>query len=848
MRQPEGGLQTATFETGDLTLSDQGLSEAEARSRLAAEGSNELPRRRSEPLWTAIARQLRDPMGLLLVVAAAVTGFVLNEMLEAGAIAAIVVVNGWIAVAQERKAAAAIAGLETFQVPEAKVVRGGTARMIHSADLVRGDLVLVAAGDRIPADCSLIEASDVAVDESMLSGESQPVSKHPGDDCFLGTVLLRGSARAVITATGPRTRVGSIVSLVEADPPKTPLQAEFGRVSAYLGTAAVAVASLAIVLTIPQLGVERALLTGVALAVAAVPEGLTSIVTIALALGARRMADRGSVIRRLSAVETLGCIDVLLTDKTGTLTQNRMTVRHLWAPGLQLEPTLDRGDPPPDAMLRALSLCTEASLDPPIGDPMEVALLEWVGAERVANERSSTRQVEMLPFDATSKRMTTLHARDGVRYISVKGAPEVVLPLCTNLLGADGSVRRLGPVERSEAEEAALRIAREGARVLCVAERVVADPGVVLADLDAELTLVGLVGLADPVRPEAVTAVADVHGAGVEVVMVTGDHPSTAASIGREVGIEDGDVAQPGAIEGIVRRIYARIEPEGKLDLVKALRADDHVVAVTGDGVNDAPALRHADIGVAMGRSGTDAAREAADMVITDDNLATVAIAIREGRGIYDNVRKVVEYLVASNLTEVIVVITALIAFPALGVPLLPLQLLWINLLTDALPAVALGLDPIDESVMSRPPRKKDERLLGARLLRRLLGRAAMMALGSIATLVVAVFVWETSWYRGRALMFLTLAGSQLVYAFVVRAGNRGGAVPNRSLVLAVLLSSSLLVGITLTPGLREVFGTVWMTSRDWLLVFTCSAVPGFLIGMFMRAATRRVERRTAPS
>lgn len=775
------------------------------------------------------------------------TAFVLHEPLEASVIAAIVGINGWIALAQEAKASRAIASLETFQVLEAKVVRDGVASVIASVQVVTGDLVLLAAGDRVPADCLLIEARDLTINESLLTGESLPVPKRREGSAFLGTMIERGSGRAVVSATGRRTRLGSIVALVQEVPPKTPLQSEFDRITSRLGTVAVMVAALVVAITAPRLGIQEAMLTGVALAVAAVPEGLASIVTIALALGVRRMAEHGTVIRRLSAVETLGCTDVLLTDKTGTLTLNSMKVSHVWIPGEPVVRTEEGSDTAPTSFLRILTLCNDATLEPPVGDPMEIALLEWVGADLVREIRNGSDMIDTVPFDATRKRMTTLHSHQQDRLVSMKGAPEVIIPLCTRFVEREGSAQPLDPKTRRATEQAALEMAQHGARVLALAERVVREGEDDLAALEVELTLVGLVGLRDPVRPEAAGAVTSIRGAGVDVVMVTGDHPSTAASIGRDVGISattclTGDDLRDQGLpdDPLSHQIYARVEPEEKLALVRALRDRGHVVAVTGDGVNDAPALRHADIGVAMGHSGTDAAREAADMVVTDDNLATVAAAIKEGRGIYDNIRKVVEYLVASNLSEVLVMIVALIAFPALGVPLLPLQLLWINLLTDALPAIALGLDPIDPEVMSRRPRVREQKLLNAVLLRKLAARAALMASASFTTLIVAVHLWSRSWYQGRALMFMTLAASQLFYAFTVRSGRVGERrIPNRLLALSALAGGGLLIGITATPGLRNVFDTVWMSPRELVLVICCSALPAALIEVSRRGRRR---------
>ncbi len=821
-----------------------GLSAEEAQRRLEREGRNELPAAPTTPLLIRTLRQLREPMALLLLVAAAVSAIALGEVVDGIAIAAIVLLNAVIALVQEGRAAAALAALRNLEVPTARVRRSGHDLLVSAPELVPGDVVVLEAGDRLPADLRLASSDGLEVDESMLTGESLPVSKDPDglarDDAslaeqpgmvFSGTFVNRGVAHGVVTATGPRTAIGAIARDIAQAPRPTPLQVDLADVGRRLGLVCIALAVVVLTITLVRDGVsgerlQEAFLSAIALAVAAVPEGLATVTAVGLALGVRRMAERGAIIRRLPAVETLGSATVIATDKTGTLTENRMVLEEV-SPGDGPFRELEELDASRRELVeRVAVLCNDAELSPPVGDPTDLALLEAFGPARVTELRAAWPRITEIPFDSERKRMTTVNVAAGGFEILVKGAPEAVLPRC-----AGEEAWRKAVLGRNE--EAAGR----GIRVLALARRRLAerppDP-----DEVTDLQLVALAGLRDPVRPAAARSVAEARAAGITLLMATGDHPGTAAAIAEEVGLAPppvhavtGRELRANGFAGDPTRtaVYARVDPDQKLELVSRLQADGHVVGMTGDGVNDAPALRRADIGIALGRRGSDVAREAADMVITDDDLATIVVAVREGRGVYDNVGKVVDYLVTGNLGEVVVVLVALLAFPDLGVPLLPLQLLWINLITDGMPAVALGVDPPRRGLMDHPPRPRDQRLLGWERLRLLLARGVLIAAGALAALLYSRYVMDAPWDRARAVLFTTLVIAGLLYAFVVRRGS--GVLSNRWLLLAIAASFAAQLLISYLPPARELFATVPYTPAEWVVIAVAGAAPSLLLG-----------------
>jgi calcium-translocating P-type ATPase len=821
------------------TDSERGLSSPAAEARLAEVGPNRLPTAPRPPYVAIAARQLADPLVALLIAAAAVS-FAIGEDVEAAVIALIVILNGVLGFVQEARAERAVIALRSAVQRTAAVVRDGREREIPAEELVPGDLILVREGDRVAADGRLVHAERLELDESALTGESLPIAKSAAavgretaladrtSMVFAGTGATRGRARALVTATGADTEVGTIASLTaEAKPPLTPLQRRLGRLSramVLLGVAVTVVLTLGMLLRGSSL--EEAFLVGVAVAVAGVPEG---------GAPARAMAAEGAIVRRLAAVETVGGATVIASDKTGTLTVNQLRVAALHPHAGELEgQVLEAG------VLASTAALVEEEGGPRVsGDPVDGAFLLAAAAARIPDPRVSVerRLVLELPFDPWRKRLTMVYEEDGRRRVLVKGAPETLLERS-----------RLTAEERRALHDEALRWAEDGLRVLAVGERWL--DGSVLPeeeDIDNELELVGLVGLHDPLRPDAAASVGQARGAGIKVAMVTGDHPVTASAIARSLELGD---AQP--VTGATLRelddsslrstaarheVFARVTPAEKLRLVEAFQASDEVVVVTGDGINDTPALRRADVGVAMGRSGTEAAREAAEIVLTDDDLGTIVAAIREGRRINDNIRKFVAFLLSANLGEVILFGIAVLA--GLGVPMTVVQVLTVNLLTDGLPAVALAQDPASPQTMQRPP--SSFQALFSRQIRLALGLAGV-GVGLAATVAYLVGR-ETDPGAAQTMAFATIALAELLFVFSIRSTSEAAwrGAPNRALVAGVLASAAVVALIIYVPALREPFGTASLGPAELGLVAVLAALPAAAV-----EAAKAVRRRRA--
>ncbi|GAU69798.1 cation-transporting ATPase [Streptomyces sp. NBRC 110611] len=819
-------------------------------------------------MWRRVLQQLRDPLILVLLVAAALT-IATGDLSDAAVILLVITVNTVVGVVQEVRAEQAVIALSAMSAPAARVVRDGAERAIPAADVVPGDLVLVAEGDIVPADGDVRAAASLLADESSLTGESVPVEKAPDGDrsrgtVSAGTVIVRGRGRVVVTATGAESALGRIASLMGAAPGLTPLQrrlARFGRV-----LAAVIVALCTLVLALGLVGgqpVELMIVAAISLAVAAVPESLPAVVTLALALGARRMADRHAIVRRLPAVETLGSVTVIATDKTGTLTEGRMAAERLWTPhgeatalGTGYEPeglvvrdgkTVTTGDAPDlAALLRVALLCNDAALEPPsdgsaewhaLGDPTEAALLAAgarLGLDRTALDRELPR-VEEIPFDSGRKRMTTVHRRpDGGLRVACKGAPESML---RPQVLADGP----GLLTRAAAEAEAL--ARSGYRVLAVASADHEEPPERPRTWESGLSLLGLIGILDPPRSASATTIATCKRAGIVPVLITGDHPLTARAVAERLGIASRDeevttgqrIREGTAGELTDVRVYARTTPEEKLDIVEAWREAGHVVAMTGDGVNDGPALRRADIGVAMGRRGTEVARQAADLVLADDNPATIVSAVEEGRRVYANVRRFLLYALAGGTAEIAVMLVG--PFLGMPLPLLPAQILWINLLTHGLPGVALGAEPVAPDAMRHPPRPPEESVLGAGLWPRILFMGAFVA---TVTLVAGVWARESGrpW---QSLMFLVLGATQLGVALGSRA--RPGSLTNPFLLVAVGAALSLQTAGAYLPPLRDLLGTEPLPLPDLAIACALSGLGHVVMRLQARLWPERPPR-----
>jgi Ca2+-transporting ATPase len=798
----------------------KGLTSVEATERLRQIGPNQVEREKAVSPVVLLIGQFKSPVIWLLVGASAIAG-ALGELVDAIAIAAIVVINALVGFFQEFRAERAVLALRAMTAPRAQVLRDGRASVIPAAEVVPDDVLLLDAGDVVAADAKLIEANALLLNEAALTGESAPVEKglkavaadahlaERHDSVFMGTAVANGTGQAVVVATGMKTELGKIAHLLAtAQVDATPLQKRLARVSRILlylclGTVA-AVAALGLVRGMPLMDV---FLSAVSLAVAAVPEGLPAVVTIALAIGVQRMVSRHVLVRRLPAVETLGCATVICTDKTGTLTTGVMRVRDLWSKNHA-------------ELIRAACACCDAELDAEertgTGDPTEVALL-LAGVEyeirrhQIESERS---RVATNPFDSERKRMSVRRS-DGVLY--VKGALEATLPLC--ITGTEG------------AREANQQMAERGLRVLAVA--------VGQGEREENLRLLGLVGIADPPRTEAIEAVAAARAAGIRTVMITGDHPTTARAIARELGI----IA---AGENPDELVHARATPEDKLTIVRRWKSRGEVVAMTGDGVNDAPALREAHIGVAMGRTGTEVTREAADMILTDDNFASIVAAVREGRGIFDNIRKTLVYLLAGNASELAVMFGA--ALVGLPLPLLPLHLLWINLVTDGLPALALVTDPVDADAMTKPPRKPDEPML-ARAQWKLIGMTGLLE----ATVTLGVFAWALQardLTEARNLAFSVLVFGELFRAFAARSPDRifweVGAFTNLRLLGVVVVSVFLQLGLHHIPWTQKLFQIGALPLSDCALALGLGLIPVTILELTKLA--RRLGHRGTPN
>lgn len=883
------------MEQQDVLLSlethlERGLSPEEVRRRLAEHGPNELIERGVKSPWRILWEQLTAVMVVILIISAVISAF-LGDYKDAIAIAAIVVLNAVLGFTQEYRAEKAIAALKKLAVPTVKVRRDGQVREISARELVPGDIVLLEAGSLVPADGRLLESVNLRTQEAALTGESEPVEKNPrrltrrdlplGDRrnvVYMGTVVTYGRGLIVVTETGMDTELGHIAEMiqtVEREP--TPLQRRLEQLGR--GLAAGALAIVAVVFALGLLrgeDVRLMFLTAISMAVAAVPEGLPAVVTIALALGAQRMLRRQALVRKLPAVETLGSVTVICSDKTGTLTENRMTVTVLDVFGetQHVDALLRKGVPVLDAehmprlsppvrslglLVKAAALCNDATLKAAddgqvgyraIGDPTEGALVVVAAQFGLLKSQLDERwpRVAEVPFTSERKRMTTVHQvnvpadqtdapwRNAPFVAFCKGAVDGLLEI-TGQVWAGDQVVPLTDELRQRIQAANDRLAQDGQRVLGVAFRPLSAQPVEPdeADLERDMTFVGLVGMIDPPRPEVKEAVQTCKTAGIRPLMITGDHPLTAQHIARELGIAAGGQALTGQdlerisveeLKGVVEEVsvYARVSPEHKLKIVQALQDQGHIVAMTGDGVNDAPALKKADIGVAMGVTGTDVSKESADMVLLDDNFATIVAAVEEGRVIYDNIRKFVKYTMTSNAGEIWVMLLA--PFLGMPLPLLPLQVLWVNLLTDGLPGLALTVEPAERGTMRRPPYHPQESIFSRGMGRDILWVGLFMGLVSLG---MGFWAWSGGRQDWQTMVFTTLTLSQMGNALAIRSRRDSlfqiGLFSNRALLGAVLLTFALQMAVVYVPFLQGLFNTVSLPPVDLAISLALSTV-----------------------
>ena len=851
--------KTAAQTLAGLESGRSGLSPQEAQARLDKYGPNQLAGAPKKPLWARFLDQMRDPMILVLLAAAALSlassgG---EDWVEAVIILVIVGVNACISISQEDSAEKALEALQKMSAPLAKVVRGGEQVRLETAFLVPGDVIALEAGDLVPADARILESANLKADESAMTGESVPVDKQADavlpEGTVLGdrsnmvissTVITNGRALCVVTATGMDTEVGRIAGmLMGEEDTSTPLQRKLAEISKTLSFVCLAVCAVMFgVGMLYHRPLLEMLMAAVSLAVAAIPEGLPAIVTIVLALGVQRMVKHNAIVKKLPAVETLGCAGVICSDKTGTLTQNRMTVKQVWTPG----------DRHRREALTIGALCNDTVLAPSgktTGDPTETAFVDAAladGLDKNILEQEMPRVFE-LPFDSERKLMSTVHPLPGQpgRYrVMVKGAPDVLLSRCTHILA--GAAVPLTAALGRDVEAANASMAEQALRVLACGyqdiESLPEPSG--SAQLETGLTFVGLVGMIDPPRLEVRDAVAQCYAAGIRPVMITGDHKLTAVAIARELDIfRPGDLAITGEdldfmpqelLEQDVDKfaVYARVSPEHKMRIVKAWQKKGMVVAMTGDGVNDAPALKVADIGCAMGVTGTDVAKGAADMILTDDNFATIVKAVEQGRGIYSNIKKAIHYLLSCNIGEIVTLFLATL-FNFHQPPLVAVQLLWLNLVTDSLPALALGMEPVEPSVMEEKPRSASEPLFTRRFSIRLAWQGLMVGLLTLAAYWLGEYVLSDPTMAdatANTMAFATLTFCQLFHAFDVRSETQSiahiGLTSNPAMNKAFLVGMALQLSVLLIPPLMSVFRVCALTLTEWLVVLGLSLIP----------------------
>jgi magnesium-transporting ATPase (P-type) len=863
--------QDASAVLSALGSAKSGLTAEKAGERLRRYGPNTLPDSKKRSALVRFLAQFNNVLIYVLIGAAVITA-VLGHMIDTAVILAVVVVNAIIGFIQEGRAEQAMESIRQMLAPHASVLRGGERRTIHGAELVPGDVVLLEAGDRVPADLRLLAARSMQVQEAILTGESMPVEKDPqpvpaeaplGErSCmaFSGTLVTAGSGRGVAVATGARSEIGRISGMLTGvEQLTTPLVRQMNIFGRWLTLLILLVAGLLLVfgVFVADYAFEEMFMAVVSLSVAAIPEGLPAVLTITLAIGVQAMARRNAIVRRLPAIETLGSVSVICTDKTGTLTRNEMMAASVVTPGQEFrfhgsgydpvgEVTLNgevvdgREYPILEELARAAALCNDAELHrhegewAVAGDPMEGALqvlARKAGLNSDAPFRSWAR-TDTIPFDSGHRFMATLHHdHEGHGYIFVKGAPERILAMCADQRTASGGTE---PLDARRWHETAEDIASQGQRVLAFASRSVGSDQTVLEfdDVEGRLTLIGLVGIIDPPRPEAIKAVADCHGAGIRVKMITGDHAGTASAIARQVGLKrpdqvltgaDLDEMDDAALTAAVLKadVFARTSPEHKLRLVMALQSHGLTVAMTGDGVNDAPALKRADAGIAMGQKGSEAAREAADLVLADDNFASIAAAVREGRTVYDNIKKVISWTLPTSTGEAMTIVVALLLGMAL--PITPVQILWVNLITAVTLGIALAFEPTEENTMRRPPRARNEPLLGGALVWHIV-LVSTLFLGG----VFGMYTYAT--HEGypvelaRTIAMNTLVVMEIFHLFFIRniygTSLTWKAVRGTRMVwTTVIIVTVAQFAITYAPPLQAVFKTRAVALTDGLLI-----------------------------
>lgn len=841
-----------------LSTTEDGLSPEEAASRLERYGKNELAEKKKKSFAEKFFAQFKDVMILVLIVAAAVSAIltIVNknyvDLFESGLILLIVIINAVIGVVQENKAESALEALKNMNKPYSKVIRDGELMQVRSADIVPGDVVQLEAGDIVPCDLRLIHSASLKIEEAALTGESVPVDKDSdalieenaplGDrkNMAYGTgVVSYGRGRGIAVGTGMNTEVGKIAKMLEdGSDQTTPLQKQLNKTAKSLSilVIAVAVVIFAAALIRDVNAWMFAFMTAVAIAVAAIPEGLPAVVTVVLAIGVQRMSKRNAIIRNLPAVETLGCCEIICSDKTGTLTLNKMTVKRLYTPAggvvgdEEYNPDCDR-----ELLVRAMTLCndTESGEGGRLsGDPTETALVQFYidkGGD-YASLRSEWKRVDEVPFDSVRKMMTTVNSNGAERVAFVKGATDIMINRCAFVMDG-GKCRAITDADVFAVRDANASMANSALRVLGVAVKY--DDVSDMENIERDLIFVGLVGMIDPPRPEVKEAVRVAVGAGMRPVMITGDHRDTAAAIAKEIGIlREGDKVMQGAeidalsdeeFKNVIKEysVFARVSPENKVRIVKAYRSFGHVVAMTGDGVNDAPSIKEADIGIGMGITGTEVSKGAADMILADDNFATIVSAVEEGRKIFQNIKKAIQFLLSANIAEVLCLFIATV-FLDLEF-LTPVMILWVNLVTDSLPALSLGVEKAEADVMSRPPRKAGGSLFRGKMGKDIIIQGIMQTGLVMLSFCLGHYVLDASnEYVGMTMAFISLCMIQLFHSFDLKRQN--GSIfhkdlfDNKWLNLSFIVGTVLVLFITLVPVFHDVFDISTLNAAEWFI------------------------------
>ncbi|QQZ08000.1 calcium-translocating P-type ATPase, SERCA-type [Heyndrickxia vini] len=870
---------------------DQGLSDSDVEKKRKQFGWNELQEGEKQSALMLFISQFKDFMVLVLLAATLISGL-LGEYIDAIAIILIVLINGCLGFFQERKAEKSLNALRELSAPQVVVLRNGEWGKIPSKEVVVGDILKFSSGDRIGADVRLVHTANLEIEESALTGESVPAVKtiNPiaeknaslGDltnTAFMGTMVTRGNGVGIVTGIGMNTAMGKIADMIQnAETMMTPLQRRLEQLGKILITVALLLTLLVVIAGVVHgHDMYTMFLAGVSLAVAAIPEGLPAIVTVALSLGVQRMIRNNAIVRKLPAVETLGCASVICSDKTGTMTQNKMTVTHLWSGGntwtvsgtgyqpegifyKEKEEIVPHKEKSLYQLLTFGLLCNHAEIQMKDeefiidGDPTEGALL--VSAMKAGMTRDSILKQftieKEFPFDSTRKMMSVVvKDKNGRRFVITKGAPDVLIGLSESVLW-DGKMQLLSTELQRGIQSSIENLASMALRTIAVAFKPIQEYTNIMHESEAEkgLTFVGVQGMIDPPRPEVKQAIKECHEAGIKTVMITGDHVITAKAIAKQLGILKGkSKVIEGAslndmsvdeLENIVEQVsvFARVSPEHKLKIVKAFQNQGHIVAMTGDGVNDAPAIKSADIGISMGITGTDVAKEASSLILLDDNFATIKAAIKEGRNIYENIRKFVRYLLASNVGEILVMLFAMLM--SLPLPLVPIQILWVNLVTDGLPAMALGLDKPEDDVMKRKPRHPKEGIFARKLGWKVISRGFLIGFVTLLAFLTIYRKNPDQLEYAQTIAFATLVLTQLIHVFDCRSEKSvfsRNPFGNMYLVWAVISSIVLMLVVIYVPSLQQIFHTLPIKPKDWLLIIGLSSVPTFLLAgsLFVR-------------